>query len=191
MIAHAPTLSIVRRSNAHRSFCAMVPFDMIAADVSPMLTPIAVTMPGQTRHNSMIGMSDMPSPRRHQLFGQPPLVFVHHEQGCRQLHVRARSALQSDHAPSHPFRTSRAACAKCRTAPCRRVRVHRVWSNFVVYESTNRVADHLLLIVPFERCLPLRGALEVASTHGRDETYARRNRGRQRCNNLVAEGTNS
>ena len=47
MIAQAPILSSVSRSSAHRSFWAIVPFDMIAADVSPMLTPIAVTMPGQ------------------------------------------------------------------------------------------------------------------------------------------------
>ncbi len=60
VIAHAPTLSIVNRSSAQRSFCAVVPFDMMAADVRPIDTPIAVTMPGHTLHSSMIGMSDMP-----------------------------------------------------------------------------------------------------------------------------------
>ena len=56
MIAHAPTLSSVSRSSAHRSFWAIVPFPMTAAPVSPMETPIAVTIPGQTLHNSMIGI---------------------------------------------------------------------------------------------------------------------------------------
>ena len=56
VIAHAPTLSIVSRSSAQRSFWAMVPLPMIAAPVSPIETPMAVTMPGQTRHISMIGI---------------------------------------------------------------------------------------------------------------------------------------
>ena len=47
VIAHAPIFSNVSRSRAQRSFCAMVPFPMMAAAVSPTLTPIAVTMPGQ------------------------------------------------------------------------------------------------------------------------------------------------
>jgi len=55
VMAQAPTLSSVSRSSAHRSFWAMVPFDMMAALVSPMLTPIAVTMPGEWRQISMIG----------------------------------------------------------------------------------------------------------------------------------------
>ena len=58
VIAHAPILSSVRRSSAHRSFCAVVPRLMIAALVRPIDTPIAVTMPGQWRHNSMIGIID-------------------------------------------------------------------------------------------------------------------------------------
>jgi hypothetical protein len=58
VIAHAPILSSVRRSRAHRSFCAVVPRLMIAALVRPIDTPIAVTMPGQWRHNSMIGIID-------------------------------------------------------------------------------------------------------------------------------------
>ena len=62
VIAHAPILSIVSRSSAQRSFWAIVPFDMIAAEVSPIDTPIAVTMPGHTRHSSMIGISDIPPP---------------------------------------------------------------------------------------------------------------------------------
>ena len=63
VIAHAPTLSSVSRSSAHRSFCAVVPFDMIAVAVSPTDTPIAVTMPGEHLHSSMIGSSVIPPPR--------------------------------------------------------------------------------------------------------------------------------
>ena len=36
VIAHAPILSRVSRSRAQRSFCAVVPLLMIAADVSPI-----------------------------------------------------------------------------------------------------------------------------------------------------------
>ena len=55
VMAQAPTLSSVSRSRAHRSFWAIVPFDMMAALVRPMLTPMAVTMPGECRQISMIG----------------------------------------------------------------------------------------------------------------------------------------
>ena len=61
MIAHAPTFSKVRRSSAQRSFWAMVPRLMIVAAASPVLTPIAVTRPGEQRHSSMIGMRVMPA----------------------------------------------------------------------------------------------------------------------------------
>ena len=48
VIAHAPILSNVSRSSAHRSFCAVVPLLMIAAGgEARSLTPIAVTMPGR------------------------------------------------------------------------------------------------------------------------------------------------
>jgi hypothetical protein len=47
VIAQAPILSMVSRSRAHRSFWAVVPLDMIDEAVSPTLTPMAVTMPGQ------------------------------------------------------------------------------------------------------------------------------------------------
>ena len=47
VIAHEPILSRVRRSFAQRSFWRQVPFDMMAPPVRPMLTPMAVTMPGQ------------------------------------------------------------------------------------------------------------------------------------------------
>ena len=47
VIAQAPIFFRVSRSSAQRSFCCVVPFDRMAAAVSPMLTPIAVTMPGQ------------------------------------------------------------------------------------------------------------------------------------------------
>ena len=56
VMAHAPILSIVSRSSAHRSFCSIVPLAMIADEVRPIDTPMAVTMPGQTRHSSMIGI---------------------------------------------------------------------------------------------------------------------------------------
>ncbi len=47
VIAQAPIFSSVSRSSAQRSFWAMVPLLMIAAEVSPIDTPMAVTMPGQ------------------------------------------------------------------------------------------------------------------------------------------------
>ena len=47
VIAHAPTLSIVIRSRPQRSICAGVPLFMIVPPASPVLTPSAVTMPGQ------------------------------------------------------------------------------------------------------------------------------------------------
>ena len=56
VIAQAPILSIVSRSSAHRSFWAIVPLARIAADVRPIDTPMAVTMPGLHRHSSMIGI---------------------------------------------------------------------------------------------------------------------------------------
>ncbi len=62
VIAHAPILSSVRRSSAHRSFCSIVPLFMTAAAVRPTLTPIAVTMPGEHRHSSMIGIMNMAPP---------------------------------------------------------------------------------------------------------------------------------
>ena len=70
MIAHAPILSSVSRSSAHRSFCAIVPFDMIAAAVSPTDTPSAVTMPGEHLQSSMIGSSVKPPPP------PPPLALA-------------------------------------------------------------------------------------------------------------------
>jgi len=56
-MAHAPILSKLSRSRAHRTFWSIVPFDMIADAVNPIDTPIAVTMPGHTRHNSMMGIN--------------------------------------------------------------------------------------------------------------------------------------
>ena len=56
VMAQAPTLSRVSRSRAHRSFCAIVPLLMIDAEVSPIDTPMAVTMPGEYRQISMIGI---------------------------------------------------------------------------------------------------------------------------------------
>ena len=61
VIAHAPIFSSVSRSSAHRSFCAIVPFDMIAAAVRPTDTPSAVTMPGEHLHSSMIGSMRHPA----------------------------------------------------------------------------------------------------------------------------------
>src|SRR6188768_141959 len=62
VIAHAPIFSMVRMSRAQRFFCAVVPFDMIAADVSPTETPSAVTMPGEHLQSSMIGNIVNPPP---------------------------------------------------------------------------------------------------------------------------------
>ena len=62
MIAHAPIFSIVRMSRTQRLRCASVPFALIAAAVSPTDTPIAVTMPGEHLHSSMIGISVKPAP---------------------------------------------------------------------------------------------------------------------------------
>src|SRR5262249_565619 len=62
VIAQAPIVSRVSRGSAQRSFCAIVPFDMIALAARPKLTPMAVTMPGHQRQSSMIGMSCMPIP---------------------------------------------------------------------------------------------------------------------------------
>ena len=47
VIAHAPMASRVSSGSAQRSFCRVVPRDMIAAGVSPIDTPSAVTMPGE------------------------------------------------------------------------------------------------------------------------------------------------
>src|SRR4051794_13548155 len=66
VIAHAPTLSKVSRSSAHFSFCSVVPRLMIVAAARPVLTPIAVTRPGEHRQSSMIGSSMNPAP------GPPP-----------------------------------------------------------------------------------------------------------------------
>src|SRR4051812_37245326 len=67
-MAQAPIFSSVRSSPTQRSFWAIVPLLLTAADVSPIDTPMAVTMPGQTRHSSMIGIrvsdDDPPSPSR-------------------------------------------------------------------------------------------------------------------------------
>jgi hypothetical protein len=47
VMAQAPIFSRVSRSRPQRSFCSSVPLDMMDALVSPTLTPIAVTIPGQ------------------------------------------------------------------------------------------------------------------------------------------------
>ena len=77
VIAHAPILSIVSRSSAQRSFCAIVPFDMIAAAVRPTETPMAVTIPGEHLHSSMMGSRENPpppivTPRRRRLPARRP-----------------------------------------------------------------------------------------------------------------------
>ena len=56
VMAQAPILSMVSRSSAHRSFWATVPLARMAAEVRPIDTPMAVTMPGLQRHSSMIGI---------------------------------------------------------------------------------------------------------------------------------------
>jgi hypothetical protein len=57
VIAHAPIFSSVSSSGTKRSFWASVPRARIVPVVSPELTPIAVTMPGHTRHSSITKMS--------------------------------------------------------------------------------------------------------------------------------------
>jgi len=68
VMAQAPIFSSVSSSPAQRSFWAIVPLLLMAAEVSPIETPMAVTMPGQMRHSSMIGMrvsdDEPPSPSR-------------------------------------------------------------------------------------------------------------------------------
>ena len=61
VIAHAPTFSNVSRSSAQRSFCRTVPRLMIVAAARPVLTPIAVTSPGEHRQSSIMGMSVIPA----------------------------------------------------------------------------------------------------------------------------------
>ena len=56
VIAQAPIVSIVSSGRAQRSFWATVPRDRMAAAVSPIDTPMAVTMPGLQRDSSMMGM---------------------------------------------------------------------------------------------------------------------------------------
>ena len=56
VMAHAPIFSKVTSGRPHRSFWAIVPFDRMAAEVRPMDTPMAVTMPGLQRHSSMMGI---------------------------------------------------------------------------------------------------------------------------------------
>ena len=122
MIAHAPILSIVRRSRAQRFFCAVVPFDMIAAAVRPTDTPIAVTMPGEHLQSSMIGSSVNPPP--------PPLASVALARRSRSRRSplaplassRRDPARRSRRRPSRPCRRSCTACAAGRTAAGRRAR---------------------------------------------------------------------
>src|SRR6478736_5742183 len=68
VMAQAPILSMVSRSGTQRSFWASVPLELMAAEVRPIDTPMAVTMPGHTLHSSMIGMrvseDEPPSPSR-------------------------------------------------------------------------------------------------------------------------------
>ncbi len=77
VIAQEPIFSAVSRSSPHRSICAGVPCFMIVPAASPTLTPIAVTIPGQWWHSSMIGIrviaADPPSPVRsaRSAFGAP------------------------------------------------------------------------------------------------------------------------
>src|SRR5665213_3966060 len=63
VIAHAPSLSGVGRSRTQRLRCAIVPFELIAADVSPTDTPSDVTIPGEHLQSSMIGNKVNPLPR--------------------------------------------------------------------------------------------------------------------------------
>ena len=145
MIAHAPILSSVSRSSAQRSFCAIVPFDMIAAAVSPTDTPIAVTMPGEHLHSSMIGSSVNPAAAT---------------AAARVSPARARSLRRFFSASMRRCRSeSRAICvhAERRVELAQQV-VRRqvavlellaVRADLVVDELPHRVADHLQLFGPF------------------------------------------
>ncbi len=146
VIAHAPILSSVSRSSAHRSFCAVVPFDMIAAAVRPTDTPSAVTMPGEHLHSSMIGSSVMPPPpprvlgrarsrlvrsaRRSRFFGVDPA-----------LERVARHRVHAERGVQLPQEVVRRQVAVLELLPVR--------TDLVVDELPHGVADHLELFRPF------------------------------------------
>ncbi len=119
VMAQAPTFSRVSRSGTHRFFWAMVPLDMIAAEVSPTDTPMAVTMPGQWRHSSMMGMSVYPaSPPRRDGTG-----FSLSEASPEATASSCGDPLaRTWRGPCRPCRTWRTACAARRRAECRRTR---------------------------------------------------------------------
>ncbi len=56
VMAQAPILARLRRSGTQRRFWATVPRAEMAAGVRPTETPRAVTIPGQRRHSSMVGI---------------------------------------------------------------------------------------------------------------------------------------
>jgi len=62
------------RSGTQRSRCAIVPRLSIAAEVSPTLTPIAVTIPGEHLHSSMIGTIAIAAPKPPRALPSPSLV---------------------------------------------------------------------------------------------------------------------
>jgi len=59
VMSQAAIFSIVSSSSPQRCFCARAPLLRMEAAVRPSETPMAVTLPGQKRHSSMMGMSCM------------------------------------------------------------------------------------------------------------------------------------
>ena len=151
MIAHAPILSIVSRSSAQRSFWAMVPFDMIAAEVRPMQTPIAVTMPGQTRHSSMIGIrltaaavaaGATPSAARRPRRGRPRAF----SRSICLLEAVARHGVHAERGEHLAQDVVRRQVAV--------LELLHVRADLLVDEPLHRVADHLVLVAPLEHRMP-------------------------------------
>ena len=86
---------------------AIVPLDMIAAPVSPIDTPMAVTMPGHTRHSSMIGIIEKATSCHRD--GSPDADWSSLRSPPRRLPrppVRGRSAWRRNPVPWHPCRRS-------------------------------------------------------------------------------------
>ena len=136
---------MVNRSTAQRSFWAIVPFDMIAADVSPIDTPIAVTMPGHTRHSSMIGISDMPPP-------SPPPDDSDSATSSPASIARSRSMPLLEPLAGHRVHPEGGE-QLAQDVVRRQIAVLElvdVRADLVVDEALHRIADHLVLVTPLE-----------------------------------------
>ena len=150
VIAHAPILSSVSRSSAHRSFCAVVPLDMIAVAVSPTDTPSAVTMPGEHLHSSMIGSSVIPPDPRDPWSRSPSLAAAgaapapfaaSFSASIRRLKESRAIASIPNVVYSFRRRSYGGQVAVLELFPVR--------ADLVVDELTHGVADHLQLFGPF------------------------------------------